>query len=75
MSKIIGYQQHVTVEGDMFDALALRYYDDEQLASRIIQSNPDYCDVLIFDAGITLKIPIVDAAETPATLPPWRRNE
>lgn len=74
MPNITGYQTHVTVEGDTFDALALKYYNNEQLASRIISSNLDYCDVLIFEAGVVLRIPIMDTVDTPETLPPWRRN-
>ena len=65
---------HITVEGDTFDALALRYYDDEKLASSIIRANPDYCSTLIFDAGISLTIPDAAAVTLPETLPPWRRE-
>lgn len=70
MSKI-----HRTIDGDTFDALALWYYDDEKLASEIIQANPDYCDTLIFPAGVELTIPDVVAVTIPETLPPWRRDE
>ena len=66
---------HVTAGGDTFDLLALRYYNDEKLAGAIIQANPDYCDMLIFDAGITLTIPDVSTVTLPETLPPWRRDE
>lgn len=66
---------HITVEGDTFDNLALYYYNDEKLASAIIQANPDYCDVLIFDARVTLNIPDVSTVTPPETLPPWRRSE
>ena len=66
---------HITAEGDTFDALALDYYNDEKLASTIIQANPDYCDTLIFDAGVSLVIPEVYAVTYPETLPPWRRDE
>lgn len=65
---------HITVEGDTFDMLALHYYNDEKLASAIIEENPDYCDVLIFDAGITLIIPDTSTVTLPETLPPWRRS-
>ncbi|MBO5953353.1 MAG: tail protein X [Oscillospiraceae bacterium] len=66
---------HITAEGDTFDALALDYYNDEKLASTIIQANPDYCDTLIFDADVSLVIPEVYAVTYPETLPPWRRDE
>ena len=66
---------HITVDGDTFDALALHYFNDEKLASTIIQANPDYCDTLIFDAGISLVIPEYYEVAYPETLPPWRRDE
>lgn len=44
------------------------------MASSIIAYNPDYADVIIFDADIQLRIPIFDSVETPATLPPWRQS-
>ena len=68
-------REHITVEGDTFDGLALRYYKDERLASKIMQANPDYCDTLIFEAGILLQIPDNSTVEMPETLPPWRRGE
>lgn len=74
MPNIIGYDSMTTVEGDTFDKLALSYYNDERQSSIIIGVNLDYCDTLIFDAGIELKIPIVDDVELPETLPPWRRD-
>lgn len=66
---------HITVDGDTFDMLALHYYNDEMLASAIIEENPDFCDVLIFDAGTELIIPDVSTVTPPETLPPWRRDE
>jgi len=44
------------------------------MASLIIQANPDYADTLIFGAGVSLLIPVVENIETPETLPPWRRR-
>lgn len=73
-ANIIGYQTITTVEGDTFDALALEFYNDEKQAWLIIQANLDYCDVLIFEADIEIKIPIVEFVSLPETLPPWRRE-
>lgn len=69
MSKI-----YTTVEGDAFDALALAFFGNEKSASDIVAANPDYCDTLIFDAGVKLKIPDAATVTLPETLPPWRRN-
>ena len=62
-----------TVSGDTFDALALEMLGDERLAWMIMQYNPDYCDTLIFDAGVKLYIPDSVNVVAPDTLPPWRR--
>lgn len=66
---------YTTIDGDTFDALALEFYDDDKLASTIIQANPDYCDTLIFSAGVELTIPEEIEVAMPETLPPWRRDE
>lgn len=71
---ITGYAEYLTAQGDTFDLLALRNYGEEQLSSIIISENSDYADVLIFEQGILLTIPIIENVETPETLPPWRRS-
>ena len=43
------------------------------MAHYIIQANPDYADVLIFEGGEKLRIPTLESVESPDTLPPWRR--
>ena len=67
-------RKYKTVAGDTFDLLALMFFDDEKAASAIIEVNPDYCDVLIFDAGVELSIPDAAAVVLPETLAPWRRD-
>ena len=75
MRRVTGYLEYTTREGDTFDALALDMYGEETLAHYIIEFNPDYADVLIFDANVELLLPIVEDVETPDTLPPWRRED
>ncbi len=72
--RVKGYKKYITREGDTFDALALEMYGEETLAHYIIDFNPNYADVLIFEAGASLRLPIVENAETRETLPPWRRQ-
>lgn len=74
MRKVIAYKDYTTREGDTFDALALEMYGEETLAHYIIEFNPDYADVIIFEANVALRLPVVENVETPDTLPPWRRN-
>lgn len=68
-------KQIKTIAGDTFDTLALEFLGDEKLASAIIKENPDYCDTLIFDEGVTLIVPESVDVTLPETLPPWRREE
>ena len=71
--RTVGYIEHIAQQGDTFDALALAYYNEEMMASVIIGANPGYCDMLIFEGGEKVRIPVVESATTADTLPPWRR--
>ena len=62
MRRVTGYKEYTTREG-------------ETLAHYIIEFNPDNADVLIFEANVALRLPIVEDAELPDTLPPWRRGD
>lgn len=69
----VGFIDYVAQGGDTFDSIALGAYNEERMASTIIAANPDLSDVLIFEGGESVRIPIVETVETPETLPPWRR--
>ena len=71
---VSAYIEYQTRAGDTFDELALQVYDNEKMAHHIIEQNPDYADVIIFEDPVTLTIPIFDEKETPETLAPWRRG-
>jgi len=66
------YGQYTTKQGDTFDIMALRLYDDEFKATLLIQANPQYVATITFPAGVSLKYPIIED-DTPETLPPWKR--
>lgn len=66
--------KYTTRQGDTFDELALQAYSSEKKAHLLIEANPDYADVLIFDAGIELTIPVDEEIVLPETLAPWRRG-
>jgi len=53
--------------------MALMAYNDEFQAHQIIRANPDYADILIFNAGVALSIPRIYNLVTPDSLAPWRR--
>lgn len=73
MPTVNEYKEYTTRAGDTFDLLAIAAYDEEKMASHIIQANPLHMGTIVFEAGIKLKIPILNKTEKPSTLPPWRR--
>lgn len=68
-----------TIQGDSFDSIAFRLFGSEILAAALWQANPDYGDVLIFPAGVTLRIPELAQSQTRTShkmeLPPWMGNK
>lgn len=71
--RIVGHIEYIAQGGDTMDSIALAAYNEERMASTIIAANPDLSDVLIFEGGELVQIPIVETVTTPDTLPPWRR--
>lgn len=69
----IRYIEYITNANDTFDFISLKMYHEETLSYYIWLANPEYTDVLFFDAGVKLRIPIIDKPKLPETLPPWRR--
>lgn len=69
------YYKYTTRSGDTFDLLAIGFYNEEKLASTIIEANPRYCGTVVFDAGVVLKIPVINKNTnvTPKSIAPWRR--
>lgn len=72
--QIVGYIERTANAGETFDVLALAAYNEETMATYIIKANPDLSDVVTFEGGEVVRIPILEAIETPETLPPWRRS-
>lgn len=60
-----------TTQNDTFDTVAFRFYGDEHLCSMLMNANPDYMDVLLFDPGIELKLPDYVVPPRKSDLPPW----
>lgn len=70
---VTGRKPYTCRAGEAFDLLAGQAYGHETMAGTIIRENPDMCDVVLFDGGEALSLPLVETVETPETLPPWRR--
>lgn len=66
--------KYITKQGDTWDVLALDIYGSEKLMNTLIQANPAYCDIIVFDAGITLIIPETPKSTVNQMVPPWERK-
>jgi phage tail protein X len=67
---------HVTQAGERWDLLAWRYYGDAALFGPIIQANPAIPIEPVFEAGLSIGVPILvvnEAVQETADLPPWKR--
>ena len=64
-------KQYSTKAYDTFDKIAYNLYGDENIASFIIEANPEYSNVLVFGEGTLLNLPKLERIET-STLPKWK---
>jgi hypothetical protein len=64
---------YTTLAGDTWDSIALDFYNDESLTQPIILANLKYRDVIIFQGGENIQVPIIEQ-QSATTLPPWKRS-
>ncbi len=62
---------YTTVQGDMWDSVALKIYGGERYMKTLLETNKKYMDYVVFPADLTLSCPNV---EKPVSrfLPPWK---
>ncbi|WP_370655520.1 tail protein X [Candidatus Binatus sp.] len=73
MTNQAGFVVHVTTQGERWDLLAYRYYGIATLYAPIIRANPKVVIEPVFEAGITIDVPILpESTVVSADLPPWR---
>ncbi|WP_085653705.1 tail protein X [Lonsdalea britannica] len=67
--------EHITTQGERWDALAYRYYGDPLGYDRIIAANPHVAVTPVLASGIMLSIPVIEQADVVLTedTPPWLR--
>ena len=66
--------EYTTIQGDTWDGIAYKLYQDEGCMKQLIESNLEYADTLIFAAGIRLSCPeTVSGSES--SVPFWREDD
>ena len=48
---------YYTIQGDMWDGIAKKLYDDESGVNALLEANQQYADIVVFPAGIILDVP------------------
>ena len=67
------YYNYITKDNDRWDLISYKYYNDSTLYETIITANPDVKITPTLEAGIKLKIPVIETTdEVTSDLPPWR---
>lgn len=61
-----------TVQGDMWDSIAKTVYGTEAGMAKLLEANEAYREIVVFPAGVTIKIPDYELPKE-EHLPPWRR--
>ena len=64
---------YTTKQGDEWDQIAFDQLGSEHLVDRLIAANPEHQEVVVFDAGIKLKIPQVEISPQIFSPAPWRK--
>ncbi|MEK3770112.1 tail protein X [Paenibacillus sp. FSL R5-0887] len=65
---------YTTIQGDTWDGIAFKVYEQANLMNLLINANPEHASTVLFSGNIMLNIPD-KPAESSDTLPPWRREE
>lgn len=76
MVEMSGYEYHCAAN-DSFDGVALEVYGDEKYAADLMNANPEYCGMTVFNGGEVLLIPALDVPEDDEgamanTIAPWK---
>jgi len=64
-------ETYTTLQGDAWDAIAYRLWGEERLFMALVDANPEHVDVVIFSAGVKLRIPSKPENYVATELPPW----
>jgi len=67
---------HITSNGERWDSLAWQYYGNPAGYSPIVMANPNVPIEPVFDAGVSILVPILQESATISTnLPPWKLSK
>lgn len=68
------YYSYITKDNDRWDLISYKFYKNPTLYEQIIKANPDVKIEPVLNAGIKLKIPVLEETQTiKFEPPPWKK--
>jgi len=64
---------YLTRQGDEWDQIAFEQLGSEYLVDQLIAANPEHQEVVVFGAGIKLKVPEIIKKPSIVGPAPWRK--
>ncbi len=64
--------RYATSQGERWTDVAYAFYNNASRTAELVEANPQYANRLVFEAGLELRIPILEST-TAASLPPWKQ--
>lgn len=61
---------YTTIQGDTWDMIAKKVYDDESYTSLLMEENSQLLDYFVFPEGIVITVP--EKPEETDDMPEWR---
>lgn len=65
--------KYTTSQGETWDTISQAFYNTPYRIKELVACNPQYSDVLVFDDGAQLAVPIL-SEDVATSLPPWKRG-
>lgn len=62
--------EYKTIQGDTWDLISYNIWENEFYTSDLIKANPEYNEIVFFNAGIVLNIPEIEVIDE-TVKPPW----
>ncbi len=66
------HNPYITTQGDTWDIIAFKLYNNEKAMAKLIEANPAHRDTVFFSANVSLAVPVVEIKSS-VPVPPWRQ--
>lgn len=65
-------RKYSSIQGDTWDGIALKVLGNEKYMSDLIAANAELAGLVVFPAGVVVKVPELEEEYEAGKLPPWK---